>query len=852
MNYCKMKLTPHIASSPGDINFAPLLSDIKHRADITVILIHHTQVSPALLACANYSFDFDCLCANISQFPPNEVPPPNTSIVSVIVGIRLTRIFFFADYYLNISNLPRTLKDDTMRGFLSRITNNSGGRIMKIDSTNREAVVSFKCQSDAERCHQRVDNRKLYGFRLSSKFVPYDEPPPPICQPANFPKYLPANLSANQTEPISNGNQVIITNEVRLNQATTTDQFMQIATANKCSICSDSSPKSQHTNYLFRKRVLAVHISLEDLRKRIGILLTKHSGFVPLGSLPQCWLCEFKLELDSVTEPKVMLEHLLNCLEDISITTKEVKVDDTNIVTKFVTFKVNQNGICDNEDKKCDKLKRFEKKLEMLIMKNNSASLTGFPSILLSNLKKEYKKRFNSCLNVKQYEVNSLLELLELVKSNFVVYTFDDDYIITFSFENFINRFAKRMELLLHSKLIQMPIDLNDLPQYLHSFNVDIAQYGVCTVEDLITALTKSDRKDNFIQSNPQALPTTERDAVIVQFGQILLNLLKQQPNFTLEIERLRNHFAEISACLNIGPISPEEFETRLVDLTSLQYGIFGQVHCLTLAHPLRIQELGHRLVRVFDQLYLVCNVVQRSTCNVSIDLSQLFYHYLSLYEVEFEPEVFGFTQLSSLVEEILLVDSHDETRFCLLYTPANTFFHKIELDWKKQQIRLLFWHLSRSGSTKVLLKNFQKNLFRKQSCKYSINFYLDNFVQQFFQTFKDEAGSYCIGFRPISEFARRCLAVMLQYRPTQPRCLLVELEAGHVRHFGTYLSKPSGFENVYYGAIFKSLDWLFQVSGSAAADLTISCPHDTSHFDATSILDSRPHHCLPNLPPSQ
>lgn len=45
----------------GDINFASELSDLRHRHNLRVILLHNQQASDALLNCANE-------CENFNQF----------------------------------------------------------------------------------------------------------------------------------------------------------------------------------------------------------------------------------------------------------------------------------------------------------------------------------------------------------------------------------------------------------------------------------------------------------------------------------------------------------------------------------------------------------------------------------------------------------------------------------------------------------------------------------------------------------------------------------------------------------------------------------------------------------------
>jgi meiosis arrest female protein 1 len=43
----------------GDVNFAPDLSDLRHRHNLTVYLLHNPQAQKALISCAHKAFQFD-------------------------------------------------------------------------------------------------------------------------------------------------------------------------------------------------------------------------------------------------------------------------------------------------------------------------------------------------------------------------------------------------------------------------------------------------------------------------------------------------------------------------------------------------------------------------------------------------------------------------------------------------------------------------------------------------------------------------------------------------------------------------------------------------------------------------
>jgi len=58
---------------PGDVNFAPELSDLRYRHHLRVILIHHNHVTDALLSCAHECYNFLELLADVTDCRIDEV-----------------------------------------------------------------------------------------------------------------------------------------------------------------------------------------------------------------------------------------------------------------------------------------------------------------------------------------------------------------------------------------------------------------------------------------------------------------------------------------------------------------------------------------------------------------------------------------------------------------------------------------------------------------------------------------------------------------------------------------------------------------------------------------------------------
>lgn len=54
----------------GDVNFAGDLNDLRHRKKIHVILVHHSNVSKALVLCASEHYSFSDL---VEKIPMREI-----------------------------------------------------------------------------------------------------------------------------------------------------------------------------------------------------------------------------------------------------------------------------------------------------------------------------------------------------------------------------------------------------------------------------------------------------------------------------------------------------------------------------------------------------------------------------------------------------------------------------------------------------------------------------------------------------------------------------------------------------------------------------------------------------------
>ncbi|EEB14807.1 conserved hypothetical protein [Pediculus humanus corporis] len=99
----------------GDVNFAGDLNDLRHRKKIHVILVHHSNVSKALVLCASEHYSFADL---VEKIPMREIVQNDNTLYEVIV-----------------SNLPEDKEPAKVKCRLKQLCENSGGRVGFITKT---------------------------------------------------------------------------------------------------------------------------------------------------------------------------------------------------------------------------------------------------------------------------------------------------------------------------------------------------------------------------------------------------------------------------------------------------------------------------------------------------------------------------------------------------------------------------------------------------------------------------------------------------------------------------------------------------------------------------------------------
>lgn len=106
----------------GDINFSPELNDLRHVHNIYIVLMHNACATEALKVCANKTILFDEFVA--------DVEPPKRQIA-------------LAPATVYVQGLPN-IEPGKLRNRLSRLADNCGGKVLKVDRVSGTARVLFR------------------------------------------------------------------------------------------------------------------------------------------------------------------------------------------------------------------------------------------------------------------------------------------------------------------------------------------------------------------------------------------------------------------------------------------------------------------------------------------------------------------------------------------------------------------------------------------------------------------------------------------------------------------------------------------------------------------------------------
>ncbi|XP_041362324.1 meiosis regulator and mRNA stability factor 1-like isoform X2 [Gigantopelta aegis] len=129
----------------SDVNFTCDLSDLRHRKNFYIILIHKHQVSEALTACANEHYIFDDLVFNLPCRTPSKLEDGLSELM--------------------VTGFNFQLPSERIRNRLKTLSYNCGGRVVSV--TPDYALVRFSTLETAQRARKRMDGEDVYGNKIS-------------------------------------------------------------------------------------------------------------------------------------------------------------------------------------------------------------------------------------------------------------------------------------------------------------------------------------------------------------------------------------------------------------------------------------------------------------------------------------------------------------------------------------------------------------------------------------------------------------------------------------------------------------------------------------------------------------
>ncbi|XP_071106106.1 meiosis regulator and mRNA stability factor 1-like [Haliotis cracherodii] len=128
----------------GDVNFSMDLSDLRHRKNFHVILIHRAHSHPSLIACANEHFCFEELVEDVPCRSPSKT--------------------FEGLSEVEVRGFPSHMHTDKLRARLKKLSENCGGRVTSI--TQDYALLKFSSHEVALRAQKRMDGEDVFGQKI--------------------------------------------------------------------------------------------------------------------------------------------------------------------------------------------------------------------------------------------------------------------------------------------------------------------------------------------------------------------------------------------------------------------------------------------------------------------------------------------------------------------------------------------------------------------------------------------------------------------------------------------------------------------------------------------------------------
>ncbi|CAH1794385.1 unnamed protein product, partial [Owenia fusiformis] len=152
----------------GDVNFASELSDLRHRHNFDIVLLHRPLTRKALLATAHHCVEFDQFLADL---------PPRTPTKFLANPVQISELL--------VTSLPQNEHYSRIRRRLNILSDNCGGKVINVGK--KSALIKFASHEDACRARKRMSGEDVYGEKIKVDFPKGHNKPPglPVSGPVN-------------------------------------------------------------------------------------------------------------------------------------------------------------------------------------------------------------------------------------------------------------------------------------------------------------------------------------------------------------------------------------------------------------------------------------------------------------------------------------------------------------------------------------------------------------------------------------------------------------------------------------------------------------------------------------------
>ena len=307
----------------------------------------------------------------------------------------------------------------------------------------------------------------------------------------------------------------------------------------KAVLCNCHLPGKSYS-LKWREQLPCVLVNLGELGRNVKKLVADHGGSIPLASLPHCYALQFPPLLAVPGEEGVPLEHLLQAVQDVAITTGGVGSVKQLVDTSTGPKEFHCSELIGPPPSLANQLITFSKEAVDLLRAAPACRLPLYKFI------PSYQLMFGKQCNVADYGYTKLNDLLDSLPQ--VVQTLGEGARATITISHaaqvkrFTNDLLKVLKLQPEKQLL-----LSHLPEAFSSCfqrNFDIVSYGVCYVVDMLevlpekTLLMEKVADDDFIISVFKRNQTREELARVNVFAKEVTELLRKSSNFTIDFTK--------------------------------------------------------------------------------------------------------------------------------------------------------------------------------------------------------------------------------------------------------------------------------------------------------------------------